>query len=169
METNVMKERQRLFRRIIVLTFLLCAASITSAKETRMLIDQVPIQKGVFVPEAPMGADQHPDQQAAFKKAVEIALTGKYRVIAQHFYLYPIHKQAGWPSVNPSWAPLRMSISDALGSLHGESVYRDLGLAPNPVLEIWKVGTFHRQYFALSMTHLENGNALVGYFEVEKE
>jgi hypothetical protein len=62
-----------------------------------------------------------------------------------------------------------MSVSDSLGQLHGQSVYRDPGFVPNPVLEVWKVGSFRPQYFALSMTVLEDGNALVGYFAVEKE
>lgn len=163
-----MRGRQCFFYWVIAMT-LLCASSIAYAKETRMLIDQVPALKGMFVPEAPMVADQYPDQQAAFKKAVETALMGKYRVTAQHLYFYPIHKEAGLPPVKPGWAPLRMSISDSLGGIHGKSVYHDLGFAPNPVLEVWKIGSFHPQYFALSMTVLEDGNALAGYFEVEKE
>ncbi len=148
---------------LVALTLMLCTVGIVSAKDTRMLIDQVPPAAGVFSPQTAIGPDKYPDQQAAFKQAVEKALNGKYQVIAQHIYIYPSDK-------SPSWAPLRMYIADYMGShLNGVSYYNNIGYAENIGVEIWKVGTFRPKYFALSMTPCPDGNSLVGYFEVEKQ
>ncbi len=160
-----MKKAPRAPHLLLPLMLLLCASCIAStSKDSSMLIDKIPVSQ-LFSPQSPISEAQYPAQQAELVKTLNDQWGGKYKVISQRIYLYP-----STDGVRPSWPVVDSYISNYIATtLHGHLETTKVTSAVPVMSEVWKVGTFHTEWVAIAMIdNLPDGNALVGYFEVEK-
>lgn len=150
-----------LFWQSIAIALLLCAAGCTTAKDTTMLIDEIPL----FSAGNPIGEGQYTEQKTALIQALEQHWQGKYRVAGQRFFVYP--------------APAKWVILDKFVSNHvqdkmgGSPEYDEHGEPDIPgftAVDVWKIGMLRPRYVGVTMAHqpLPDGSVLYAYLEVEK-
>ncbi len=129
-----------------------------------MLIDQVPIFVG-FKPATPLREDQYPKAQAALVKALNEQWKGKYRIVAQRFYVFAPYDRRTFPQ----WVMLQDFVGNYFrDEVKGEKEYWDITPFPGPAATVWKLGD-QRFAAAEAGSALPNGGALCGYFQLEKE
>jgi hypothetical protein len=155
---------KRRLNKILVLILLIFVSSMTTAKDSKMLLDQIPLNP-MFNPQTPLDSSQHQAEQTQLRESVDRVLKGKYRVVAQRIFLDPVDQ-----GISPVWVTIKPDADNAIFDKFGGKTEHEYPLnTPDPAIIIWKIGFLHPQRLAMSMSTLPNGDALVGYFEVEKE
>lgn len=147
-----------LIGKIGVLSLLLAAAGCTSAKDSSMLIDQIPL----LTPEPALAADQFPQQQTALKQALEQHWQGEYRIRSERFYRF---------KDEPKWVVLEKRVDNHVrDDLGGKREYLKSGRPGISGVGVWKVGMLRPERVAVAMADeaLPDGSVLYGLFEVEK-
>jgi hypothetical protein len=148
---------------IALLALMVSASSPSFAKDRAMLIDQVPPM--MEYNQTPLDDSQHQAEQAQLSEGVARALNGKYKIIGQKIYLFPLRN-----GISPIWVAVRPDVGNFVSQkLSGKEEFENLGTNKIPSIAVFKVGFLHPERMALAMMDLSEGGALIGYFEVEKE
>lgn len=147
-----------LFGKIMVLGLLLGAAACTSAKDSSMLIDKIPL----LSTEPALSAEQFPQQQAALIQALEDHWQGAYRIRSKRFYAFKGENE---------WVVLEKRVDNHVkNDLGGKREYMKSGRPGISGVGVWKVGLLSPERVAVAMASdmLPDGKVLYGLFEVEK-
>lgn len=129
-----------------------------------MSLDQLPISIA-FNPQAPIGADTYPKEQAAFVQGVAAQVQAKgYQISGQRVFVF-----VGYvPEIGPQWVVLHAEINNHLGNAyHAKEIMKEISENEPVASSIWKLSD--GQLIAVAQSHpLPDGKALVGYFSLKK-
>lgn len=129
-----------------------------------MLLDLIPVSTA-FEPSAPIGADVYPDEQEAFVRGA----TAKARAMGYHITGQRIFVFVGYVrEIGPQWVVLHAELGNPLyDTYHAKEIDRHVSLSEPAASSIWRIRG--RGVIAVMQTHtMPDGNALVGYFALEK-
>ena len=130
-----------------------------------MTLDQLPTSE-LYRPREPIGGDSYPSEQADFVARVkaQVEALGGYRVTDQRIFVLTAIR----PDIGPQWVVLRAELGNQiLENFHGKEISRSVRETGPAAMSVWKLP--HGGVVAIAQSRdLSDGNALVGYFALEK-
>ena len=152
-------------RRLFVLALaLFLMASPLLAKDAPISLDQLPTSE-MFRPRHPVGPDQFASEQAAFVQQVATQVKElNFHLTEQRIFVYT----GVSPEMGPQWVVLHAELGNQLvEQFHAKELSRSLSEGGPAAISVWKLP--HGRVVAIAESEdLPDGNALVGYFELEK-
>lgn len=153
----------RIFRFAVLA--LLCVGVPLSAKDAPMSLDQLPISE-LFNPRQPIGADRFPEQQADLVRrvAAQVDELGGYHIVDQRMFVFT----GVSPEIGPQWVVIHAELGNQItGRLHAKEISRLTRQTGPAAMSVWALPD--GQVVAIAQSRdLPDGNALVGYFALDK-